>query len=187
LTAVTALWLPILVSAVLVFLDRSVIHMATSWHAGDYQRVPDEDRVADALRGFGLPPGDYMLPRASSMKEMGTPEFKEKMDRGPRVIFTVMPNGQWGMGGQLSSWFAFALVVGLFGGYVAGLALPPGADYRIVFRFVSVTAFLGYSLALWQMSIWYSRSWMSTIRSTVDGLVYALLTAGVFGWLWPAV
>jgi hypothetical protein len=35
------------------------------------------------------------------------------------------------------------------------------------------------------MSIWYHRSWGTTLRYTVDGLVYALLTAGIFGWLWP--
>ena len=186
MTAVTALWLPILVSAVLVFVASAIIHMATPWHAGDYRRVPDEDRLAGALRGVGLPPGDYMLPRSSSMKEMNTPEFRKKMEDGPVTIFTVLPNGQWGMGGQLAQWFVFTLVVGLFAGYVAGLALPPGADYRVVFRFVSVTAFLGYALALWEMSIWYRRSWMTTVRSTVDGLVFALLTAGVFGWLWPA-
>jgi len=186
MTAVTALWLPILLSAVLVFVASSIIHMATPWHAGDYRSVPGEDTVADALRGFNLEPGDYMLPRSSSMKEMNSPEFQQKMERGPRVMFTVMPNGPWGMGGQLASWFAFAVVVGLFGGYVAGLALPPGAGYRAVFRFVSVTTFLGYAVALWEMSIWYRRSWMTTLRSTVDGLVYALLTAGTFGWLWPS-
>jgi hypothetical protein len=35
------------------------------------------------------------------------------------------------------------------------------------------------------MSIWYSRAWINTIKSTIDGLIYALLTAGTFGWLWP--
>ena len=124
MTAVTALWLPILLSAVAVFVASSIIHMATPWHAGDYRSVPREDAVADALRGFELPPGDYMLPRSSSMSEMNSPEFKAKMEAGPVAVFTVMPNGQWGMGGQLTQWFVFALVVGLFGGYVAGLALP---------------------------------------------------------------
>jgi hypothetical protein len=54
-----------------------------------------------------------------------------------------------------------------------------------VFRFAGTTAFIGYSVALWQMSIWYRRAWSTTIKATVDGLIYALLTAGVFGWLWP--
>jgi hypothetical protein len=48
-----------------------------------------------------------------------------------------------------------------------------------------VTSFLGYSAALWQMSIWYCRSWTTTIKARLDGLVYAVLMAGTFGWLWP--
>jgi hypothetical protein len=57
--------------------------------------------------------------------------------------------------------------------------------YRAVFHVVAVTAFVGYSVALWQMSIWYARAWSTTVKATVDGLIYALLTAGTFGWLWP--
>ena len=45
--------------------------------------------------------------------------------------------------------------------------------------------FSPYAVALWQLSIWYGRSWRITIMYTLDGLIYALLTAGVFGWLWP--
>jgi hypothetical protein len=77
------------------------------------------------------------------------------------------------------------VVVGVFAAYVAGRALPPGSHYLHVFRFAGVAAFLAYSVALWQMSIWYQRAWSITIKSTIDGLIYALLTAGTFGWLWP--
>ena len=63
--------------------------------------------------------------------------------------------------------------------------LGPGANYLDAFRFAGATAFIGYTLALWQMSIWYRRAWSMTIKSTFDGLIYSLLTAGAFGWLWP--
>jgi hypothetical protein len=89
------------------------------------------------------------------------------------------------MARNLGLWFAYCVVVNLFAGYIASRALPPGTDYPQVFRFVGAAAFMGYSLALWQMSIWYYRSWTTTIKSTVDGLIYALVTAGTFGWLWP--
>jgi hypothetical protein len=101
------------------------------------------------------------------------------------MMVTVMPNGMMSTSSSLIGWFAYLIVVGIFAGYVAGRALPVGAMYLQVFRFVGTTAFLGYSLALWQMSIWYRRSWNITIKATVDGLIYALLTAGTFGWLWP--
>ena len=63
--------------------------------------------------------------------------------------------------------------------------LPIGTSYLRVFQIVGTTAFLGYAGALVQQSIWYGRSWSMTIRTMLDGLLYALLTAGVFGWLWP--
>jgi hypothetical protein len=126
-----------------------------------------------------------MVPRPSSTEEMRSPEFMEKYKQGPNLILTVLPTGAWNMGKNLALWFLYCSVVGVFAAYVAGRALPPGASYLEVFRFVGCTAFVGYSLALWQMSIWYHRALGTTIRSTIDGLIYALLTAGVFGWRWP--
>jgi len=100
-------------------------------------------------------------------------------------MITVMPRGSMAMGRNLAMWFAYAVVVGIFAAYAAGRALAPGTAYLQVFRFVGATAFIGYTLALWQMSIWYRRAWSTTIKATVDGLIYGLLTAGTFGWLWP--
>ena len=181
----SSLWLPILLSAVIVFIVSSIIHMASPWHKGDYPKLANEDKVMDALRPLALPPGDYMVPRPANREDMRSPEFVEKMKKGPVLMMTVFPGGQTGMVKNLVGWFIYAVVVGIFAGYVAGRALPVGTEYLHVFRFAGVTAFLGYSLALWQMSIWYRRSWNITIKATVDGLIYALLTAGVFGWLWP--
>lgn len=185
MTELQALWLPILVSAVIVFAVSSVIHMFTPWHKGDYLKIPNEDRVMDALRPLNIPAGDYMFPRASSMKEMGSPEFAAKRSRGPAMIVTVLPTGPVTMGKELVAWFVFSLVVSFFAGYVASRALAPGADYLRAFQFVGSTAFAAYSFGLWPLSIWYRRSLGTTIRSSVDGLIYALLTAGTFGWLWP--
>lgn len=185
MTGLHSLWLPILLSSVIVFLVSSIIHMASSWHRSDYPKVPNEDRVMDALRSLAIPPGDYMIPRPSSAKDMRSPEFTEKLQKGPVMMLTVLPNGPTPMARNLVLWFLYSAVVGLLAAYVAGRALPIGANYLRVFRFVGVTAFVGYSVALWQMSIWYRRAWSTTIKATVDGLIYALLTAGTFGWLWP--
>lgn len=185
MTDLTALWLPILLSSVVVFLASSVIHMALPWHKSDYPKVPDEDRVLEALRPLAIPPGDYMIPRASSTQEMRSAEFTDKLNKGPVMVVTVLPNGPMTMGMSLVLWFVYSVVVGYFAAYVASRALPAGVEYLQVFRFIGTSAFIGYSLALWQMSIWYKRAWATTLKSTVDGLIYALLTAGVFGWLWP--
>ena len=185
MTALASLWLPILVAAVLVFIASSAIHMFLGWHKNDYPKMPNEDKAMDALRPLAVPPGDYVVPHCSGPEEMKTPAFKEKMSKGPVLIVTVRPNGLPGMGAYLVQWFVFCVVVSIFAGYVASSALPPGTPYLRVFQLVGTSAFMGYAFALWPLSIWYGRSWSTTIRSTVDGLVYGLLTAGTFGWLWP--
>lgn len=185
MTGLDVLWLPILVSAVFVFVASSVIHMALPWHKGECRKLANEDEVMDALRPFAIPPGDYMIPRPASMKDCKSPEFVEKLNKGPVMMATVLPNGPASIGQSLVLWFIYCAVVGFIAAYVTGRALPVGAKYLHVFRFAGTTAFVGYSVALWQMSIWYRRSWSTTIIATVDGLIYALLTAGVFGWLWP--
>lgn len=127
------------------------------------------------------------MPHAGSSEATKSPEFQAKLGEGPVGLMTVMPNGQWSMGASLAQWFVYCVVVGVFAAYIAGRAVGPGAEYLSVFRFVGCTAFVGYSLALWQNTIWYKRAWTTTAKSTLDGLIYALLTAGVFGWLWPGV
>ncbi len=185
MTGVFELWLPILLSSVIVFIVSSIIHMASPWHKSDYPKMANEEKVLDALRPLDIPPGEYMMPRPSSMQEMRSPEYLEKRNRGPVVMMTVWPKGPASMTGNMVGWFIYSVVVGIFAAYIAGRALPHGAAYLAVFRFAGATAFVGYTLALWQMAIWYRRSLMTTFKSTVDGLIYALLTAGTFGWLWP--
>jgi len=184
--SVMSLWLPILLSAVIVFVVSSIIHMLLPYHNNDFGKVPAEDEVMDALRKFEIPPGEYVVPYAGSPKAMGTPEFTEKLEKGPALFMTVVPKGPPAMGASLVQWFVYSIVVGIFAAYVAGRALEPGAHYLAVFRFAGCTAFAAYALGLWQSSIWYKRAWSTTLKSTFDGLVYALLTAGTFGWLWPA-
>lgn len=185
MVALTALWIPILVSAVIVFVASSIIHMAPLWHRKDYPAPPDQDSLLDALRRFNLPPGDYMIPRAANMTEMKDPAFVEKMNQGPVMIMTVVKPSAFNMGANLTMWFLYVVAVSTLAAYVAGRALGPGSSYLEVFRFAGTTAFIGYSVALWQMSIWFKRAWSLTLIATLDGLIYALLTAGAFGWLWP--
>lgn len=181
----TSLVIPILVSAVIVFVASSIMHMVLPYHKGDMRKLPKEDEVLEALRRFNLPPGDYGAPHPGSAAGMKQPEFIEKRKKGPIVLMTVAPGRPPSMAANLVQWFLYSILVSLFAAYIAGRALAPGADYLTVFRFVGTTAFMGYSLGLLQHSIWYMRNWGTTLKSVFDGLVYALLTAGVFGWLWP--
>ena len=180
-----ALWLPILVSAVIVFVASSIVHMVLPIHRSDYRRLPREDEVMAALRPFAIPPGDYLVPCGSGPASMKDPAFIDRMSKGPVALMTVRRPGPPSMGSNLVQWFVYCLVVGVFAAYISGRALATGADYLAVFRFAGCTAFIGYALALWQNTIWFSRAWTTTLKSTADGLIYGLLTGGVFGWLWP--
>lgn len=185
-TSLAALWLPIIAAAVIVFIASSIIHMAPLWHRGESPAPPDQDRVLDALRPFAFKPGEYMMPRAADVKAMKSPEFTEKLRRGPVLLMTVLPNGPISMGKSLGQWIVYCVVVSIIAAYITGIALAPGADYMTVFRVASTTSFIGYTVALWQQSIWYSRPWSTTLKLTLDGFIYGLLTGGAFGWLWPA-
>ena len=156
--------------------------MAPLWHRGECPALPDQDLVQDALRPFNLRPGEYMLPRAKDMKSMQAPEFVEKLNRGPVAIVTVLQNGPISMSRSLVQWFVYSVVVSVFAAYVAGAAtLAADAPYLAVFRVAGTVAFLAYAVGLWQQSIWYSRPWSTTMKHTLDGLIYGLLTGGVFG------
>lgn len=187
MTDLASLWLPVLVSTVIVFLASWIIHMLPLWHKNDFPAMPQEDAVMNALRPFNIPPGDYMVPRCNGAADMKSPEFAEKMKRGPVVFMTVMPSGQMQMGRSLFMWFIFCAVVGVFSAYVASRAHGPDAHYLRVFQLVGATAFVGYALATWQEHIWFKRGFGHTVKRTFDGLIYGCLTAGTFGWLWPRV
>ena len=185
MVSVTSLWIPILLSAVIVFVASSIIHMALTYHRNDFRKLPKEDEVMQALRPFDIPPGEYSIPCAGSMKGMKDPAFVEKIKAGPVAFMTFLPSGSTSIASSLVLWFIYSILVSIIAGYVAGTALPRGANYLAVFRFAGCVAFTGYSVALLQNSIWYKRNWGTTLKSMFDGLVYGLLTAGVFGWLWP--
>ena len=185
MTALAALWLPILLSAAFVFIVSSIIHMTPLWHKNDNPALSNQDQVSMALRSLAIPPGDYILPRAKDMKEMRSPEFKAKFKAGPVMFMTVLANPSMSMARPLTLWFLYTLVTNFLVACVASRALAPGADGEMVFSVVGMTAFIGYASALWPMSIWYGRALSLTIKSTIDGFIFAAVTAGTFVWLWP--
>lgn len=181
---IPSLWLPILLSAVFVFVLSSIAHMLLPYHRSDFAKLRDEDAAQEALRSLGIPPGDYMVP-CPGPEGMRTPGFLDRMKQGPILLMTVMPGGVPNMAPQLVQWFVYCLVVGLFGAYVASRALGPGAPFLAVLRFAGATSFAGYALALWQDSIWHRRKWTTSLKNTLDGFAYAIVTGATLGWLWP--
>ena len=180
-----ALWLPMLLSAVFVFIVSSVIHMVLKYHASDYRKLPNEDAVRAAIRSGSPTPGQYVTPHVEDFKLMDTPEVKQKFMEGPIAVMYLRRPGPPTMGPALGLWFLFSLVVSFFVAYIASHVLAPGADYLQVFRVVGATAFLAYAAGQAPNAIWMGKPWSVTLKEMFDGLLYGLVTAGTFGWLWP--
>lgn len=181
----TDLWLPILLSSVLVFIVSSIMHVALPIHRNDYKKLPNEESVLEAMRTHGVQPGHYMFPYAASMKDAATPEMIEKYEKGPCGFMTGIRNGRPAMGKSLVQWFLYTVLISALVAYIARLAHGPGAEYLGVFRVTGATAILVYGVSQFQDSIWKAQSWGVTFKFLFDGVIYGLVTAGTFGWLWP--
>jgi hypothetical protein len=177
-----ALWLPIVVAAVIVFVASSIMHMVLPYHRSDYKQLPNEEKAREALKG--LPRGLYSLPYCTH-QTMKSPEIQEKFKQGPVGLITVFPTGLPVMPKFLGLWFGYCLIVSFFVAYLTYHTVTVGSNYLIVFRVAGTAGFLAYSFAHISNGIWKQEPWSNVAKAVVDGLVYGLLTAGTFGWLWP--
>ena len=159
--------------------------MVLRYHNSDYAQLPAEEDVRAAMRKASVGPGNYQFPYASSMADLGKPEMLAKFGQGPVGLLTIIPSGPPTMGRRLILWFIYTLVIGSLVAYVTGRTLGPDTPYLQVFRVAGAVAFLGYAGAEPVEAIMKGRKWSTTVKYVFDGLIYALLTAGVFGWLWP--
>src|SRR5215471_9743919 len=180
----TALWLPIILSAVVVFIASSILHTVLTYHQKECKQIPNEDKVLASLREAGLQRGYYHFPYCTH-KEMKSPAIVEKFKQGPVGFLTVFPTGLPVMPKFLGQWFAYCLVISFSAAYLTGRTLAPDTPYLAVFRVSGTAAFLAYGLGQLSNGIWKGQPWSMTIKEVIDGLIYGCLTGGVFGWLWP--
>ncbi len=185
MVAILALWLPILLAAVLVFIASSILHMVLPFHRSDYAKLPGEGKLLEAMRKEGVGPGNYAFPWCASPKEMGSEEMTKKFTQGPTGMINITPSGPPAMGKYLTQWFIFCVVVSVFVAYLASRTVGPDAEYLTVFRVTGTAAFMSYGLGQIIDSIWKAQLWTTTAKALFDALIYSLLTAGAFGWLWP--
>ena len=180
------LWLPILLSAVLVFVASSLIHMVFKYHSNEFQSAPNQDAIQNALKGAA--PGWYAFPFSPDPKDRMSPEWMKKWAEGPSGMLTVAKPGPINMGRNLGLWFLFCVVVAFFTAYVAAHALPMGAGaphYLTVFRVVGTIGLMAFGFAYTGDTIWYGRPWKSWWLAMLDALIYGCVMAGTFGWRWP--
>ncbi len=186
MVSMTELWLPILLSAVFVFIASTIIHMATPMHKGDFRKMPGEEKILAEMRAQGVRPGSYGFPCCESMKDMGSPEMIAKCNLGPVGFMTVVPNGPCNMGKNLGMWFAYSILIGVIVACAAGASLHRGTGFAAVFHLTGLAAILGYAMGALPDSIWKGQKWSITLKFAFDGVVYGIVTGATFGWLWPA-
>lgn len=181
----SALWLPIVLSAVVVFIASSILHAVLTYHRGDCHQLPEEDKLLAALRTAGLQRGMYMFPYHANPKEMKSPAMAEKFKQGPVGMMTVFPTGLPAMPKFLGMWFAYCLILSFFVAYLTGRTVAPGVPFLASFRVAATAAFLAYGLSQLANSIWKAQPWSMTLKEVFDGLLYALLTGATFAYFWP--
>ena len=181
-----SLWAPILLGTLLAWVASALIHMLLKYHNADHRALPNEAEVAAAIAAGRPSPGIHTLPHCSDMKQMGDPALQQRFRDGPVAVVTVMRPGLPAMGKLMLQQILYFLFGTALVGFCATLALPPGASYLVVFHFVAVVGFLAFGWAVIPYSIWYGHPWATSARYLLDGLIYALVIAGCYGWLWPS-
>ena len=185
MNALVSLWLPILLSAVVVFVISSLIHMVIKWHAFDYKGCANEDAVRAALGTDNVPGVKYVVPFCSDMKDMASEAMQKKYTDGPNAVIVFGPNVRPNMGKHLGLWFLWSLVVAAIAGYLVAQLIPHHQAHAMkAAKLAGVVTLLVHGFGSVQDSIWMYRSWRSTATYIADGVLYALGTGAVFYWLW---
>jgi hypothetical protein len=188
MVALTSLWLPIVLSAVATFMAGFVLWVVLPHHKSDWSPLPDEDAAMASLRAQNPGPGMYHMPHAGhDNNPQANPEWVAKVEAGPSAFVVVMPKAQMlSMGPTLGKNFAYLILMAVLVAYVGAAALPTGTEYLKVFQVTGAAALLGHSMGAFPKAIFWGWSRSAAAKEFLDGVVYALVTAGVFGWLWPS-
>lgn len=181
------LWLPILLSGIFCWFASALIHMLIKYHNFDYKKLSNEEQVGDALREGNPKPGLYHMPHCTDMKEMNNETMQAKFKKGPIAMISVFENGMPPMGKLLAQQLAFFLGGCFLIAYVATLSVTPSVEFIVVFRFIMIISFITFGYGLIPESIWMGRPWATCLRYLLDALIYAVIVAATFAWLWPTV
>jgi hypothetical protein len=175
-----SLALPIILSAAALFFASFLSWMVVQLHKGDWIKLEKEDEFLRAVRECNIPRGSYMFPGCNSAEEMKSQEYQAKWDAGPCGIMTIYPKVN--MGRNLGLTFLYFLVVSFCIAYLATLALPRGAGFLPVFRFVTTAGLMTYLSAIVAHAIWFHSRIVGHI---IESIAYAAITGVVFAVLWP--
>jgi len=176
-----SLWLPILITGFALFFASFVAWMVLQLHKNDWNKMPNEVGFMDDVRKHNLPPGNYMFPMAGDAKEQQSPEFQQKFQKGPAGTMSIYPPVS--MGKNLGLTFLYFLATAACLAYLATLALPTGAGFLPVFRFVATAALMVYLSAMIPQSIWFKNR---IVGHVIESVAFAIIAGAIFAGFWPA-
>ena len=179
------LWLPILATAVFIFIASSLIHMVFKWHNADYRALSNEDDVRAAIRAGSPSPGQYVIPHCADMKEMQSDAMMKKFTEGPIAFLTVRKSGPPAMGQSLTLWFLYSILVAAFAGCLALQAYGIKGNANNAAHLVGLVSLATYIGGSIQFGIWMGKPWGSVAKDVLDGAIYGTISALTFMWLWP--
>lgn len=157
MVTIGSLWMPILVSAVIIWFASFLVWVVLPHHKSEYKGVPDEDATIKSLGD--IRPGLYNIPHLTAMEEIKKPEVIKKFEGGPTGFLTVVPRGVPNMGKSMVLSFVYYLAVGVVVAYVAGRTLESATPYLKVFQIAGTVAWLAHGWGVITDGIWFGRPW----------------------------
>lgn len=186
LSNLLALWLPILVTAIGVFVASSLVHMVFKYHNSEYRGLNNEDAIRDVMRVASLTPGLYVTPKCNDVKAMSSETMIKKYVEGPVAHITIMANGAPNMGRALGLWFLWSVLVAAFAALIALHTIPLNGNAAMAAHVIALISFVMYGAGSVQDFIWMGKPFSSMMKYLLDALIYSIVTALSFMWLWPA-
>ena len=178
------LWLPIVLSTVVVWIISAIVWMALPHHKRDFITLPDEDGFMDAVRKSGIKPGNYIFPDFRDPKVMKSETTQKALNEGPVGHLSVWPTPLT-MGSKMFATFIVYLVVSILIAYLTRVALPGPASFAKVFQVAATAGILAYCFSFIPNAVWFGSYKRTIVANVVDGIVYGLITGALFAWLWP--
>ena len=177
-----SLFFPVLLTTVALFISGFLCWAILPNHKPDWQKLPNEDEFLDAIAELNLPRGNFAYPHAMDQQSMESDTYKRAVERGTFGTVQV-----WGeapkMGTNLIRQVVYLLVTNSCLAYLSTLALPAGADFMQVFRFVATAALLTFTVAVVPGTIWFKNRLTGYL---IDGVIQAVIVGAIFGSMWPA-
>lgn len=184
MTTIADLWLPILITCFVVFFASSIMWMLLPHHKKDILFLKDKEApFFETLNALNLTPGLYMYPGCDGA-DYKTDEGKAKWNAGPWGTLNVYP-ARPNFGMNLAKTFIAYSIITIMVAYITGINLAPGAEYMEVFRVAGTTAILGHCMGSIVGDTFLGKPKRFMITCFIDGLVYAMITAGILASMWP--